>query len=425
VVVARESSRTYPIKNAFATNMFVKECEVGPSARRRPGTFGRACTADVRRGPVPAGPLCIVLPACHGERVQATLNTIALDPPDRADAVRSLIWENVVRVEIDHHVPAPDMSVSLTLGSCGDLGVCATRATATTVRRTPRLAREDAEPMVFLSLQRSGSSIVVQHGREAVLTPGDFAIYDTSSPYSLLFGGGIDATFFRIPRAALAMPDTAVRDAAAVRIGSGNPLAGLTSHYLARLADDPVLLRGGYGAAAAVPTVELIRAALSVQLGDDRLGREPLETTLAARILADMRANLTDPQLSPATVAARHHISVRYLYRILQRENIRFGEWLRHTRLEGTRRDLINIGLTGVPVATVARRWGFTDAAHFSKAFRAAYGTSPREWRAVHQGPPAELPGSQQCFPGAPAACLSPPSNGEALTGEDHAGLRH
>ena len=315
--------------------------------------------------------------------MQATLNTFALAPPDRADAIRSLVWQSVVRVEIDHHVPAPDMSVSLTLGSCGDLGVCATRATATTVRRTPRLAREDTEPMVFLSLQRSGSSVVVQHGREAVLTPGDFAIYDTSSPYSLLFQDGIDATFFRIPRALLALPDTAVRDSAAVRISTGNPLAGLTSQYLARLADDPVIPSGGYGAAAAVPTIELIRAALSVQLGDDRLSRDPLESTLAARIVADMRAHLADPELSPASVAARHHISVRYLHRILQRESIRFGDWVRRSRLEGTRRDLIDDGRGHLPVAAIARRWGFTDAAHFSKAFRGAYGMSPREWRRV------------------------------------------
>ncbi|WP_229075035.1 helix-turn-helix domain-containing protein [Actinoplanes sp. DH11] len=315
--------------------------------------------------------------------MQATLNTLGLAPPDRADAIRSLVWQSVVQVEIDHHVPAADMSVSLILGSCGDLGVCATRATATTVRRTPRLARTDTEPMIFLSLQRSGSSIVVQHGREAVLTPGDFAVYDTSSPYSLLFDGGIDATFFRIPRAVLALPDAAIRDTAAVRISSANPLAGLTSQYLARLADDPVILSGGYGAAAAIPTIELIRAALTVQLGDDGLRREPLESTLAARILADMRAHLADPELSPAAVAARHHISVRYLHRILQRESIRFGEWVRHHRLEGTRRDLVNDGRAGTPVAAVARRWGFTDAAHFSKAFRTAYGMSPRQWRAT------------------------------------------
>ena len=338
--------------------------------------------------------------SCHRDGVQATLNTIALAPPDRADAIRSLVWESVVRVDIDHHVPAPDMSVSLTLGRCGDLGICLTRATATTVRRTPRLAREDTEPMVFVSLQRSGSSIVVQHGREAVLTPGDFAIYDTASPYSLLFDDGIDATFFRIPRAVLALPDTAVRDAAAVRIGSGNPLAGLTSQYLARLADDPVILSGGYGAAAAIPTIELIRAALSVQLGNDQLSRDPLQSSLAARILADMRVHLADPELSPAAVAARHHISVRYLHRVLHRESIRFGEWVRRSRLEGTRRDLINSVRAGTPVAAVARRWGFTDAAHFSKAFRTAYGLSPREWRAAHHRAVPPTGPLQRCHSG-------------------------
>jgi hypothetical protein len=249
---------------------------------------------------------------CHRGGVRATLDTFALAPRERADAIRDLVWESVVRVDIDHHVPADDMSVALTLGACGDVGVCATRATATTVRRTSRLAREATEPMVFVSLQRSGSSIVIQHGREAVLGPGDFAVYETTSPYSLLFDDGIDATFFRVPRAVLALPDQAVRDVAAVRVGGGNPLAGLTAQYLATLADDPAIRSGRSGEAAAIPTVELIRAALTVQLGDERLAREPWANTLALRLLADMRAHLGDPGLSPAAVAARQHISVRY-----------------------------------------------------------------------------------------------------------------
>ncbi|WP_433796589.1 helix-turn-helix domain-containing protein [Actinoplanes sp. CA-252034] len=310
----------------------------------------------------------------------ATLDTVTLAPPDREEAVRSMVRGSVVRVEIEHHVTPSDLTVALALGQCGDIGVCAARATPATVRRTPRLAREDTEPMVFLSLQRTGSSIVVQHGREAVLTPGDFAVYDTASPYSLLFEDGIDTTFFRIPRAALALPGDAVRDVCAVRIGAGNPLAALTSRYLAGLADDPAILSGGYGPAVVVPTIELIRGALAVQSGDDRISREPLANTLAARIVADMRAHLADPGLSPALVAARHHISVRYLHRILQRENIRFGEWVRHRRLEGARSDLAR---SSTPVAAVARRRGFADAAHFSKSFRAAYGLSPRQWRAT------------------------------------------
>ncbi len=32
-------------------------------------------------------------------------------------------------------------------------------------------------------------------------------------------------------------------------------------------------------------------------------------------------------------------------------------------------------------VAAVAQRWGFVSPAHFSRAFRAFYGMSPREWQ--------------------------------------------
>ncbi|MEV8610809.1 helix-turn-helix domain-containing protein [Amycolatopsis sp. NPDC051373] len=34
-----------------------------------------------------------------------------------------------------------------------------------------------------------------------------------------------------------------------------------------------------------------------------------------------------------------------------------------------------------VPIAAIGRRWGFSDAAHFSRLFRSTYGRSPREYR--------------------------------------------
>jgi transcriptional regulator GlxA family with amidase domain len=34
-----------------------------------------------------------------------------------------------------------------------------------------------------------------------------------------------------------------------------------------------------------------------------------------------------------------------------------------------------------MPVGAVAGRWGFLDAAHFSRSFRDAFGESPSDWR--------------------------------------------
>jgi hypothetical protein len=58
--------------------------------------------------------------------------------------------------------------------------------------------------------------------------------------------------------------------------------------------------------------------------------------------------------------------------------------------LERCRRDLLDPSLGDVPVSAIAARWGLTNAAHFSRAFRAAYGASPVEYRRLE---------SRSCIP--------------------------
>ncbi|MEU5867095.1 hypothetical protein ABZ815_38385 [Nonomuraea sp. NPDC047529] len=52
------------------------------------------------------------------------------------------------------------------------MNICSVRSNATAVHRTRPLVRDDLEPSVFVSLQLSGTSMVIQGGREAVLNPG-------------------------------------------------------------------------------------------------------------------------------------------------------------------------------------------------------------------------------------------------------------
>jgi hypothetical protein len=59
--------------------------------------------------------------------------------------------------------------------------------TGQTVRRT-RATIGAADPGFYkVGLQVAGRGLLGQDGREAVLGPGDFAIYDTSRPYRLRF----------------------------------------------------------------------------------------------------------------------------------------------------------------------------------------------------------------------------------------------
>ncbi|MEV4684623.1 helix-turn-helix domain-containing protein [Streptomyces kurssanovii] len=309
------------------------------------------------------------------------LDTAFIPPRDREEVIRHAVWESVVAVDIDHRPAAEDISVRIGLGTVGPLRICSARATAVTVRRTERLARQDEEPAVFLGLQVTGTSLVAQNGRQCVLRPGEFAVYESIAPYTLLFDEGVDHHFIRFPRAALALPDRLLRDTTTITLGSDNPVARLASTYFSQLAVSDELYEGTHADAVAEPSIELLRAVLMSQHGNSGLAREPLEATLGLRITHYIRAHLADPDLSAARIAAAHGISVRHLYAVLSRSGISLGDWIRARRLAECRRELAGPNGRLRTVAAIGRSWGFVDATHFSKVFKQAYGIPPRAWR--------------------------------------------
>ncbi|MGC5013917.1 helix-turn-helix domain-containing protein [Streptosporangium sp. DT93] len=102
---------------------------------------------------------------------------------------------------------------------------------------------------------------------------------------------------------------------------------------------------------------------------------------LLARIHVFVERHLDDPRLSPAMIARAHNISDRSLYRLFQDESVTVSQLIHRRRLERCRDDLADPGNRDRPIHAIAARWGFGAAAHFTRAFRAAYGLSPREYR--------------------------------------------
>lgn len=304
-----------------------------------------------------------------------------IDAGDRADALRETVWATVLPVEIDHHVPARRLYADLRLSNLGRMRILTAEATRATVRRTPMLARDDSEPMLKLSLQVRGSGVVIQHDREAVLRPGEFAVYETTAPYTLEFDHGGAVHMYFIPRDALALPSGALRDLLAVPFGPTSPMGGLAGRYLARLAASPDLRAGTFADNLAQPSIELVRAVIASRMSDPAAAVEPMRGSLPLQIMEYLRAHLAEHDLSATRIARAHNISVRYLYAVLAREGISLGDWIRVHRLEQARNDLARPGSRGVTIAAIAHRWGFADPAHFSRVFKDAYGMTPRDWR--------------------------------------------
>ena len=212
-----------------------------------------------------------------------------------------------------------------------------------------------------------------------------FAVYDTRLPYEVWCGVDGRPTrvlTFMFPASMLPMSRNRVRRLTAVRIPAGAGLGNLTSQFLLQLARDidhysPAEAARLSGAALEVLATRLARELDAGDWGTPEARRHALLTTVQTFI----RQHLADTALSPATVAAAHHVSLRSLHQLFHDEGLTVAGWIRRQRLEGCRRDLADPGLAARPVAAIAARWGFASAGDFSRAFRAVHGLPPAAYR--------------------------------------------
>lgn len=263
------------------------------------------------------------------------------------------------------------------------------RATAHAVERTPAHIATSPGDYVKLTLQLTGTGMLIQDDRTAMLSPGDIVLYDTSRPYTLEFGADLAAVVVMFPHRMIdAAPET-LRDLTAIRIRGEEGFARAVSHFLAGLASALPTLDGPTGLRITHNTMDLIATMVGSELRGGTWSDPAAE--LLFRIDAYINGHLGDSDLGPETIAAANYISTRYLHTLFQRRGTTVSQWVRERRIEHVRRDLIDPRRRGEGIAAIAARWGFVDASHFSKVFRAHVGISPTAYRAAAGMPPAFL----------------------------------
>jgi AraC-like DNA-binding protein len=97
---------------------------------------------------------------------------------------------------------------------------------------------------------------------------------------------------------------------------------------------------------------------------------------LHGRIQACILDNLGSPELSLQWLAQQHHVSPRTVTRAFARRNQTPMGLVWQLRLQASRQALLQGRYSSVTEAAFAH--GFSDAAHFSRAFRKAFGCTPR-----------------------------------------------
>lgn len=106
-----------------------------------------------------------------------------------------------------------------------------------------------------------------------------------------------------------------------------------------------------------------------------------LQATRLAAILGEIEQRSGEADLSAVAVAGRLGITPRYVHMLLKETGRTFGRHVMDRRLQNAATLLRDPQWHHRRISDVAAAAGFSDLAHFSRAFRRKYATTPSDVR--------------------------------------------
>jgi AraC-like DNA-binding protein len=314
----------------------------------------------------------------------------------RVAALRDFVCDTLVDCDLGTDEEA-GIEVQLTRAQTGTINLLQYRSEGRQwcARRGTHL-RSDPGDEFLVYLPRTARISIEQQGRSSVIQPGQLGVLSSAHAYRGDIGPDEDRSFLsyhlRVPGPLLRERLPTIDDL----VGYGLPLAAETNDVFNHVL--PLIF--AQAARGGERVVEMWCSALVEMLcATIEQGRKSLPESatrpVRPRDTARMRAQelilsrLSDPELNVAGIARQLNMSQRYLHTIFGGSGESLCRWIRRQRLEHCRRDLLNQELRDRKIAETAYRWGFSDLAHFSRAYKSAFGASPshdRERQAAGAG---------------------------------------
>jgi acetamidase/formamidase/AraC-like DNA-binding protein len=234
---------------------------------------------------------------------------------------------------------------------------------------------------VWLVLHLAGHAMLSDGDRTVEVMPGDIVYGPAAAAPGLKFGSNFRQFMMQIPgrsiKARLPAPHALKVQHLSGRSGMGRVFAGT----LGALSESFDTLREDELAPIELTLSEFIASSLASVDRDRPAGINASNAALMRRVRQHIESGLSDPDLSLSMVAKQERVSPRLLQKLFGAGGETFSAYLRNGRLERCRADLANSLYGHLSISDICFRWGFNDAAHFSRAFRDQYHLSPTQYR--------------------------------------------
>jgi AraC-like DNA-binding protein len=216
--------------------------------------------------------------------------------------------------------------------------------------------------------------------------PGDICVSAGEWPFEEVSPGGAAFLILIVPREALSPLIPGGRILRPFKLAAGAPLGSLLGAALEAARAQTPLLPDTLTEAVLRHLCGLLALACSASAEDSEQPPDSARSAQLAAVKRHVEANLTNPDLSPAGVAAACGVSLRQLHRLFEPSGTSFARYVLRQRLIRCRDAIAGAMGTGRSVIDVAYGWGFNSMATFYRAFAGEFGAAPAALRETAPG---------------------------------------
>ncbi len=239
--------------------------------------------------------------------------------------------------------------------------------------RNRKHIRKDDQDVYLLGVLRDGNGVLEQIGNTAVQRKGSIVLYDTALPFTFDLSASIN--ILTLPRSMLDSRSPHARLLLAKTLECDPGLTPMLCEMIDSLLDLNVEARE-FSMVRERLANSLLDIILAIfDLNTASLSAENVATPNMEKMMAYARANLGNPELSPADIAKFGSVSTRTMNRLFGKLGTTPMRWVLQERVRLAERYLREGCAKTVTEATFMV--GFNDISHFSRSFKHLLGYSP------------------------------------------------
>ncbi len=277
-------------------------------------------------------------------------------------------------------------------------------------------ARRYGSAVLMMALLE-GSGLVTDGDESIAIGAGEIILLDPTRSWQIEFLTDVRAVCVKLESASFVLRLVRTSDQDLNKISSRTGVGAVCLNLVRSISDQLDHLGDHELLSMEATLTELLVTCLSHVDEDAHEDTTSVQLGHLRRVCRSIEGRLSDAELTIDDIGRLEGLSTRYIQKLFKGGNTSYGEYVKQRRLERCRTDLSNRALAHFSIAELCFRWGFGDAANFSRAFTAAFGVSPKAYRAappvqvaepeVQRGrPPVSAPAGK-----APAPATAGPAN--------------